>query len=436
MGAKVATDDIKKYNIAVIGLGYVGLQLVCAFARAGFNVKGLDLDGSKVSSFREGIDRNFSVDPSDLKRENIYFTSDRDDIRGANFYIVAVPTPVDSVNSPDLSDLAGASQTVGAVITKGSVVCYESTVYPGVTEDFCLPIIESVSGLKCGVDFKIGYSPERINPGDRVHTLENIIKVVSGCDEEALDIIDRVYGSIVRAGTYRAASIRTAEAAKVIENTQRDLNIALMNELAIIFDRINLNTKDVLDAAATKWNFVNFTPGLVGGHCIGVDPYYLTYKAIESGYTPTVVLAGRTINDYMGKFIAAKTMKLLSKRDVPSRGRVGILGVTFKENVPDLRNSRVPDIVEELKEYGITPLVTDPLVTSEECMREYGFGFNSLDEFHDLDAIIIAVPHDEYINVGWNYHVRSLRCRCGIVIDVKAAFYDNRFDERVIYWSL
>lgn len=426
-------------TVAVVGLGYVGLPLAVAFAGAGFAVTGFDLDAHRVERLAAGDDPTRSVRPSELAAPGLSLTSEAEEIRGSDFYIVAVPTPVDAAHKPDLTSLRSASGLVGRAVGPGAVVCFESTVYPGVTEDFCSPIIERASGLKRGRDFFVGYSPERVNPGDREHTLQSVVKVVSGENQETLDALAGLYGAVVQAGVHRAPSIRVAEAAKVIENTQRDLNIALMNELALIFDRLGIPTRDVLEAAATKWNFLRFSPGLVGGHCIGVDPYYLTHRAEESGYIPQVILAGRRINDSMGRFVAGKTVKLLARAGVaPKDARVGILGVTFKENVPDLRNSRVPDIVAELAEYGVTPLIHDPLATSDECRAEYGFGLDAPEAFEELDALIIAVPHEEYLRARWNSHVRRLKCRGGarIVIDVKGAFYPHRSDERVTYWSL
>ena len=428
---------ISEMKIAVVGLGYVGLPLAAAFAGNGFDVVGFDRNRERVEALSSRFDFTGAVDSAALEVDNLTFTSHVAGMSGRDVYVVAVPTPVDTAHKPDLTALADASEAVGQAVCRGAVVCYESTVYPGVTEDFCAPIIERISGLRRGVDFKVGYSPERINPGDREHTVETIVKVVSGEDEEAADLLESLYGSIVRAGVHRAPSIRVAEAAKVIENTQRDLNIAMMNELAVLFDKMGIRTRDVLDAAATKWNFLNFTPGLVGGHCIGVDPYYLTHKAEEIGYIPQVILAGRRINDSMGKFVAEKVVKLVSRSGTKGSPRIGILGVTFKENVPDLRNSRVPDIVKELGEYGVVPQVSDPLIASEACMAEYGFALDPLESLVDLDALIIAVPHEAYLLSGWNSHVRRLRCGGGgVVMDIKAAFYGNRFDERVRYWSL
>lgn len=426
------------HTAAVVGLGYVGLPLAAAFAKAGFAVTGFDLDHSRVESLAAGNDPTGSVAPSALASTHLSFTSKEEDIRGLDFYVVAVPTPVDPAHKPDLTPLRLASELVGRALRPRAVVCFESTVYPGVTEDFCSPILERASGLKRGRDFFVGYSPERINPGDREHTLESIVKVVSAENPETLDALAGLYGSVVPAGVHRAPSIRVAEAAKVIENTQRDLNIALMNELAVIFDRLSIPTRDVLQAASTKWNFLPFSPGLVGGHCIGVDPYYLTHRAELSGYIPQVILAGRRINDSMGKFVAEKTVKLLARAGVtPKDARVGILGVTFKENVSDLRNSRVPDIVAELAEYGMKPLINDPLTTDTACRAEYGFGLDAPEDLDELDALIISVPHEEYLQCSWNSYVRRLKCGgARIVIDVKGAFYPHRFDERVTYWSL
>ncbi len=408
-----------KEKIAVIGLGYVGLPVALAFAGKFPGTVGFDINKSRVESLTKGIDKTGEASKEELVSSSIKFSSDPQDLRAVTFFVVAVPTPIDNAKHPDLRPVRSASETVGSVIQPGSVVVYESTVYPGVTEDICGPIIARTSGLRQGIDFKLGYSPERINPGDKAHTLSKIIKVVSGEDAQTLDRVAAAYGAIVDAGVHRAPSIKVAEAAKVIENTQRDLNIALMNELAKIFDLMGIRTKDVLDAAATKWNFLKFSPGLVGGHCIGVDPYYLTTKAEELGYNPEVILAGRKINDSMGKFIAQKMVKLLVQLDGGSikKMKVGILGLTFKENVPDLRNSRVPDIIEELREYGIEPLVHDPQVDPAEAQKEYGITLSSMDEFKGLDGIVLAVPHKEYLNSDLSGIVKP----GGVVVDVKSA---------------
>ncbi|HUQ02545.1 MAG TPA: nucleotide sugar dehydrogenase, partial [Kofleriaceae bacterium] len=362
-------------------------------------------------------------------------TADPAKLADCTFYIVAVPTPIDHNNRPDLGPMISASRTIGPHIKKGDCVVFESTVYPGVTEDVCGPILDEKSGLKNGVDFFLGYSPERINPGDKEHTFEKIMKVVSGQNAETLERVAMVYGSVVTAGVHRAASIKVAEAAKVIENTQRDLNIALMNELALIFDRMGIRTADVLQAAGTKWNFLRFTPGLVGGHCIGVDPYYLTTKAQELGYLPEVILAGRRINNNVGPFLAQKCVKMLSENDISlKKARVGILGLTFKENVPDLRNSKIPDIVAELKQYGIQCMVHDPLGDAEEARHEYGIDLSPLDRFHDLDALFFAVSHQEYVE-----DVKGLLARVkdgGVVIDVKSALNASQMTRGLRYWSL
>jgi len=424
-------------KITIIGLGYVGLPLAMAFAKAFPEVIGFDINKGKTHELRQGIDRTGETEIGELKTSTLKFTSEPAELKDAEIFIVAVPTPIDSAHRPDLAPLIKASETIGSVMRKGSVICYESTVYPGVTENICGPVLSRTSGFKQGVEFKLGYSPERINPGDREHRLESIVKVVSAEDHETLELLASIYGSVVKAGIHRAPSIKTAEAAKVIENTQRDLNIALMNELSLVFDRMGLRTADVLEVAGTKWNFLPFRPGLVGGHCIGVDPYYLTYKAEELGYIPQVILAGRRINDGMGRFVAEKTVKLLS-----SMGRstcdsnVGILGLTFKENVPDLRNSRVPDIVKELSAYGIKPLVHDPLGDPQEAMKEYGIGLSPLEDLANLDALILAVNHSEYIERGPANLAKLFKSSGGVFVDVKSAFSPEDFPEKITYWSL
>ena len=420
-------------KIAVIGLGYVGLPVAVALARK-FPTVGFDISSRRVQELRNGTDRTREVEPEDLQASTLTFTSDPDDLKGTTMFVVAVPTPIDVNRRPDLAPLEGASRTIGSVIEPGAVVVFESTVYPGVTEEFCGPIIEEVSGLKAGVDFKLGYSPERINPGDKEHTLERITKVVSGQDEESLERIARVYESVVEAGIYRAPTIKVAEAAKVIENTQRDLNIALMNELVLIFDRMDISTTDVIEAAATKWNFLPFQPGLVGGHCIGVDPYYLTNKAEELGYTPQVILSGRRINDGMGRFVAQKLVKMLASGGVPlGRARVGVLGVTFKENVPDMRNSRVPDIIDELREYGIEPLVHDPLVDAPDARDELQLQLSDWEDLEGLDGLILAVPHEQYPDMVCNELARLVKPNAAIV-DVKAMLRERTLPESIDYW--
>ena len=434
---QVSPSFSEKPKIAVVGLGYVGLPLAVALSKAFEDVIGFDSNPARIRDLKRGMDKTGAVEAEELSSANICFTSDAEDLSGQNLFIVAVPTPLDAAHRPDLGALSKASETIGGIMQPGSVVCYESTVYPGVTEDICGPILEKASGLKRGTDFFLGYSPERINPGDKVHRLETITKVVSAENKEVLDLLVSVYGAIVEAGIYRAPSIRVAEAAKVIENTQRDLNIALMNELALIFDRMGLRTEDVLQAAETKWNFLSFRPGLVGGHCIGVDPYYLTYKSEELGYIPQVILAGRRINDTMGQFIAEKTVKLLCQKGLPvTNAKVGILGVTFKENVPDLRNSRVPDIVAELKDYGITPVVVDDLADPEEAREEYGLTLNEENALTDLDALVIAVPHEIYLRQGTASWTGRLKTTGGVFIDVKSKFDPEEVRGPHIYWSL
>lgn len=425
----------KTRTIGVIGLGYVGLPVALAFAKKFPGTVGFDINAKKVEELRSGLDFTGEISREELQNSSLKFTVDALDLASCDFFVVAVPTPVDKNRNPDLSPLLGASEVVGKALKKGTIVVYESTVYPGVTEDFCGPALEKFSGLKAGVDFFLGYSPERINPGDKEHTLEKITKVVSGDSLETLEIVAQVYGSVVTAGIFRAASIKVAEAAKVIENTQRDLNISLMNELALIFDRIGIRTKDVLDAAGTKWNFLKFSPGLVGGHCIGVDPYYLTTKAEELGYHPQVITAGRRINDGMGAYLAAKLIKLLSQSGVPIReAKVGVLGVTFKENVTDIRNSRVPDILNELKEFGISALVHDPLADGAGIRREYNLELSDLGKFKDLDAVVFAVSHREYIESGAKAISTYLK-PSGIILDVKSQFSASEF-KSFKYWSL
>ena len=425
-------------TIAILGLGYVGLPVALAFARKFPGTVGFDVHVEKVKELARGHDRNGEVSEETLKATPLKVSSDLGDLAKATFYVVAVPTPVDENNVPDLTPVIRASESVGKVLKKGDVVVFESTVYPGVTEDVCGPVLAKVSGLTQGKDFKLGYSPERINPGDKEHTLERITKVVSGEDEATLDRVANAYGAIVDAGIHRAPSIKVAEAAKVIENTQRDINIALMNELSLIFDRMGIRTSDVLAAAGTKWNFLKFRPGLVGGHCIGVDPYYLTTKAQLLGYQPEVILAGRRVNDNMGKHIAQRLVKLLVHGDVAVRGaRVGVLGLTFKENVSDIRNSKVPDIINELAEFGIKALIHDPIANAQETHHEYGLELSAWSELKDLDALVVAVSHDQYVAMGDSIFA-PLRVG-GVVVDVKSIFEPAavaRLDKRLRYWSL
>lgn len=383
-------------KISLIGLGYVGMPIAVAFARKA-KVIGFDLNSQKIKQYQSGIDPTNEVGNDVIANTSVEFTDDERKLREAKFHIVAVPTPVNADRTPDLSPVEGASMILGRNLTKGSIVVYESTVYPGVTEEICVPILERESGLKCGEDFKIGYSPERINPGDKVHRLETITKIVSGMDEETLEEVAHVYEMVVDAGVYKAESIRVAEAAKVIENSQRDINIAFMNELSIIFNKMGIDTRAVLAAAGTKWNFLNFTPGLVGGHCIGVDPYYLTYKAEQLGYHSQIILSGRRINDDMGKYVAENVVKNLIKSDIPVKNaRVAVLGFTFKEGCPDTRNTKVIDIINELKEYGISPIITDPVADKEEAKRLYGIEFTPMNEIQGMDAVILAVSHKEF----------------------------------------
>ncbi|MGJ4932460.1 nucleotide sugar dehydrogenase [Bradyrhizobium sp. HKCCYLS2038] len=405
-------------KIAVIGLGYVGLPVAAAFARAGCPVIGFDIDAVRVVELRAGRDRTFEVDAADLGRPGLRFTSESGEMAAADFFIVTVPTPIDSARRPDLSAMLAATRTVGGVLKRGDIVVYESTVYPGAVEEDCVPLLEACSGLKAGDGFNVGYSPERINPGDKTHRFETIMKVVSAQNPQTLEIVAAVYGSVVTAGIHRAPSIKVAEAAKVIENTQRDLNIAFMNELSLIFQALQIDTGDVLAAAATKWNFLPFTPGLVGGHCIGVDPYYLTYRAEKAGYHPEVILAGRRINDEMGRRIARECIRGLLKRKGRS-GVVTILGMTFKENVPDIRNSRVIDIISELQSFGIDVQVADPLADDAAVHEEYGIGLAALDALRPADAVVLAVSHDQYLAGGWPLVQRLLREESGLVLDIK-----------------
>ncbi len=386
-------------KLSLVGLGYVGMPIAVAFARK-IKVVGFDLNEKKIELYQSGIDPTNEVGDEVIKNTTVEFTADAEKLREAKFHIVAVPTPVNDDHTPDLTPVEGASRILGQHLIKGSVVVFESTVYPGVTEEICVPILEKESGLKCGVDFKIGYSPERINPGDKVHRLETITKIVSGMDEETLDVVAKVYELVVEAGVYRAESIKVAEAAKVIENSQRDINIAFMNELSMIFHKMDIDTKAVLEAAGTKWNFLKFMPGLVGGHCIGVDPYYLTYKAEELGYHSQIILSGRRINDDMGKYVAESLVKSLIKASIPVKNaRVAILGFTFKENCPDTRNTKVIDIYKELGEYGIAPLVVDPAADAEEAKRLYGVTFRTMEDVTDMDAVIIAVAHESFLEL-------------------------------------
>ena len=428
-----------KEKLSLVGLGYVGMPIAVAFARK-IKVVGFDLNEKKIALYRSGIDPTNEVGNDVIRNTAVEFTADPKKLREAKFHIVAVPTPVNDDHTPDLTPVEGASRILGQNLTKGSVVVFESTVYPGVTEDICVPILEKESGLKCGVDFKIGYSPERINPGDKVHRLETIVKIVSGMDQETLDTVAKVYELVVEAGVYRAQSIKVAEAAKVIENSQRDINIAFMNELSIIFNKMGIDTKSVLEAAGTKWNFLKFYPGLVGGHCIGVDPYYLTYKAEELGYHSQIILSGRRINDDMGKYVAESMVKNLIKADIPVKGaKVAILGFTFKENCPDTRNTKVIDIYKELGEYGITPIVVDPAADADEAKRLYGITFETMDAVKDMDAVIVAVAHTQFLDlkksdIGAFFHPVHKK---KVFMDIKGLFDREEYlTEDYLYWRL
>lgn len=429
----------KEAKLSLVGLGYVGMPIAVAFSKK-VDVIGFDLNKNKIELYKNGIDPTREVGDEGIKACAVDFTSDESRLKEASFHIVAVPTPVNPDHTPDLTPVEGASRILGRNLTKGSIVVFESTVYPGVTEDVCVPILEKESGLKCGVDFKVGYSPERINPGDKVHRLETIIKIVSGMDEETLDTVAKVYELVVEAGVHRAESIKVAEAAKVIENSQRDINIAFMNELSIIFNKMGIDTKAVLEAAGTKWNFLKFFPGLVGGHCIGVDPYYLTYKAEELGYHSQIILSGRRINDDMGKYVAESLVKNLIKANIPVNGaKVGILGFTFKENCPDTRNSKIIDIVRELREYGIEPLITDPTADKEEAEREYGITFSAQADFVDMDAVILAVAHKEYESLTMDEldAMYKADAKVKVLTDIKGMLNRKEYENAgYLYWRL
>ena len=387
----------KEENLALVGLGYVGMPIALAFAKKGLNVIGYDINKEKVNLYKSGIDPTKEAGDEAVKNTTVEFTSDESRLKSAKFHIVAVPTPVNTDHTPDLTPVIGASETVGRNLTKGSIVVYESTVYPGVTEDVCVPILEKKSGLKCGIDFKVGYSPERINPGDKVHRLENIHKIVSGMDAESLEEIRKVYDLVIEVGTYPVSSIKTAEAVKVVENSQRDINIAFMNELAMVFDRMGIDTNEVVDGMNTKWNALGFRPGLVGGHCIGVDPYYFTYEAEKLGYHSQIILNGRIVNDGMGRYIAdAAVRQMIEVGQAPKKSKVVILGLTFKENCPDTRNSKVDDIIKRLNEYGIEPVVVDPWASRRDAQREYGVTLTDLKDVGEADCIIVAVAHNEF----------------------------------------
>ena len=427
----------KEEKLSLVGLGYVGMPIAVAFAKK-IDVIGFDLNSRKIDMYKNGIDPTHEVGDDAISKSTVEFTSDESKLREAKFHIVAVPTPVNDDHTPDLTPVEGASTILGRNLTKGSVVVFESTVYPGVTEDVCVPILEKESGLKCGVDFKIGYSPERINPGDKVHRLETIKKIVSGMDDETLECVAKVYELVVEAGVHRAESIKVAEAAKVIENSQRDINIAFMNELSIIFNKMGIDTKSVLEAAGTKWNFLKFYPGLVGGHCIGVDPYYLTYKAEMLGYHSQIILSGRRINDDMGKYVAENCVKNLIAADKAVKGaRVAILGFTFKENCPDTRNTKIIDIVNELKEYGIEPMIADPEADSDEARRLYGISFVDMAEINNMDAVILAVAHTEFSSLNKEDIDHFFGNGKKVLLDIKGLLDRKEYEQAgYSYWRL
>lgn len=427
----------REEKIAIVGLGYVGLPLAVHLSKH-FEVVGYDLKEERIEELAGGHDRTLEVMDGELASADVKFTNDPEKIKQCKLIIVAVPTPIDEYRIPDLTPLKGASEIVGRNLSKGACVVYESTVYPGATEEVCVPILEKLSGFRMGKDFTIGYSPERINPGDKQHTLQTIMKIVSGSDDQCARFLSRIYGTVVTAGIHMASSIKVAEAAKVIENTQRDLNIALMNELSQIFDNMGIDTLEVLKAAGTKWNFLPFRPGLVGGHCIGVDPYYLTFKAEALGYHPEMILAGRRINDGMGKYIAEKTVKqLIHSNCQVNSARVGILGLTFKEDVPDLRNTRVVDIIHELEEYGVTVLVHDPLADVKEALHYYKLELLSLDRLTDLDAVVLTVQHKAYLEMGIKQIGALCKSKPPIIMDVKGAFYGKDAEAAdIVYWRL
>ncbi|MBT3558469.1 MAG: nucleotide sugar dehydrogenase [Rhodospirillales bacterium] len=423
--------------LSIIGLGYVGLPAAVSFARAGNHVVAFDINEQRIAELESGVDHTNEVTSEELASASLHLSHDKSDLQNADFHIVTVPTPIDENNQPDLSPLLSASHMIGSYLKKGDIVVYESTVYPGATEEECVPILESVSSLKLGEDFSVGYSPERINPGDKEHRFETITKVVSGSDERTLKIVADVYGSVITAGIHQAPTIRTAEAAKVIENTQRDLNIALMNELSIIFHKLGIDTRDVLAAAGTKWNFLPFVPGLVGGHCIGVDPYYLTHRAEKAGYIPEVILAGRRINDGMGSYLAAELVKLMTASGkAANQSVVSVLGVTFKEDVPDVRNSRIIDVIAALESYGVTVQSSDPVADTETVSRQMGLNIKPIDTLPPADAVILGVAHNDYISGGWPMVAARLTDGHGVVCDIKGALDRKTVPDGIQLWCL
>lgn len=428
-------------NLSLVGLGYVGMPIAVAFAKKGVKVIGFDLNSAKIDIYKSGVDPTKEVGDEVIKNTTVEFTADETRLKDAKFHIVAVPTPVNTDHTPDLAPVIGASEIVGRNLTRGSVVVYESTVYPGVTEDVCVPILEKESGLKCGVDFKIGYSPERINPGDKVHRLENIHKIVSGMDKECLEEIKNVYDLVIEVGTYPVSTIKTAEAVKVVENSQRDINIAFMNELAMVFDKMGIDTNEVVDGMNTKWNALGFRPGLVGGHCIGVDPYYFTYEAEKLGYHSQIILNGRIVNDSMGAFVADAAIKqMIEVGQAPKKSKVVILGLTFKENCPDTRNSKVDDIIKRLNEYGIEPVVVDPWASERDAKREYNVTLTPLSEVENADCVIVAVAHNEFKALSLN-DIKALFKNVNdaekVLIDVKGLYKVSELDKSGMkYWRL
>ena len=432
----------KKEKLALVGLGYVGMPIAVAFAKNGLDVIGFDLNEKKIELYKSGIDPTKEVGDEEIKKTTLEFTSDETKLKDAKFIIVAVPTPVNTDHTPDLTPVEGASEIVGRNLTKGSIVVFESTVYPGVTEDVCVPIMEKESGLKCGVDFKVGYSPERINPGDKVHRLENIHKIVSGMDKESLEEIKNVYDLVIEVGTSPVSSIKTAEAVKVVENSQRDINIAFMNELAMVFDKMGIDTNEVVDGMNTKWNALGFRPGLVGGHCIGVDPYYFTYQAEKLGYHSQIILNGRIVNDSMGSYIADSAVKqMIEVGQAPKKSKVVILGLTFKENCPDTRNSKVNDIIKQLNTYGIKPLVVDPWASERDAMNEYGVTLTKLEDIKDADCIIVAVAHNEFKQLSLDdikkLFKNTINDNEKVLIDVKGLYKVSDLENSGMkYWRL
>lgn len=431
----------KKTKLSLIGLGYVGMPIAIAFDKKGIDVIGYDYNAKKVEQYKNGIDPTNEVGNEEIKKSKVHFTNDPTDLKDAKFHIVAVPTPINPDKTPNLDLVKSASVTLGGVLTKGSIVVYESTVYPGVTEEICVPILEKESGLKCGVDFKVGYSPERINPGDKVHRLENIVKIVSGMDNESLEEIAKVYEIVIEAGVHKVSSIRVAEAAKVVENSQRDINIAFMNELALVFDKMNIDSQEVVDAMNTKWNALGFTPGLVGGHCIGIDPYYFVYEAERLGYNSQIITQGRKVNDKMGEFIATSTIKkLIEANKRVKEAKVAILGLSFKENTPDTRNSKVVDVYDALKEYGLSPVVIDPVADKEEAKNLYNIEIQNLNSIDQVDCVILAVQHDEFKKLALD-DIDKLFIKADnkekVLIDIKSILNKEEVESRgYTYWRL